>query len=113
MATADPRLGDRRDSRRRRRSDSRLAVTDTIKVVDGSDVTATLDRTTLVAVQTPQAFRRQCFAQPTGREARPRTTPRSSRRWVAESSWLPGGTNRKITEIDDLEWARRTIGVLK
>jgi 2-C-methyl-D-erythritol 4-phosphate cytidylyltransferase len=34
-----------------------LAVSDTIKVVDGTQtVTATLDRTTLVAVQTPQAF---------------------------------------------------------
>jgi 2-C-methyl-D-erythritol 4-phosphate cytidylyltransferase len=34
-----------------------VPVHDTIKVVDGDDtVTATLDRTTLVAVQTPQAF---------------------------------------------------------
>jgi 2-C-methyl-D-erythritol 4-phosphate cytidylyltransferase len=34
-----------------------LPVSDTIKVVDSSQsVTATLDRTTLVAVQTPQAF---------------------------------------------------------
>jgi 2-C-methyl-D-erythritol 4-phosphate cytidylyltransferase len=34
-----------------------LAVSDTIKVVDGAQtVTATLDRSTLVAVQTPQAF---------------------------------------------------------
>jgi 2-C-methyl-D-erythritol 4-phosphate cytidylyltransferase len=34
-----------------------LPVSDTIKVVDGtSTVTATLDRATLVAVQTPQAF---------------------------------------------------------
>jgi 2-C-methyl-D-erythritol 4-phosphate cytidylyltransferase len=32
-------------------------VTDTIKQVSGARVTATLDRTTLVAVQTPQAFR--------------------------------------------------------
>jgi 2-C-methyl-D-erythritol 4-phosphate cytidylyltransferase len=35
-----------------------LPVSDTIKVVDAAQtVTATLDRTTLVAVQTPQAFR--------------------------------------------------------
>ena len=34
-----------------------LPVSDTIKVVDGSQrVTATLDRAALVAVQTPQAF---------------------------------------------------------
>jgi 2-C-methyl-D-erythritol 4-phosphate cytidylyltransferase len=34
-----------------------LPVTDTIKRVDGVDVVETLDRTSLVAVQTPQAFR--------------------------------------------------------
>ncbi len=34
-----------------------LAVTDTVKEVDGLTVTATLDRERLVAVQTPQAFR--------------------------------------------------------
>jgi len=34
-----------------------VAVTDTIKRVEGSIVVGTLDRTTLVAVQTPQAFR--------------------------------------------------------
>ena len=34
-----------------------MPVSDTIKVVDGTQtVTATLDRSTLVAVQTPQAF---------------------------------------------------------
>jgi 2-C-methyl-D-erythritol 4-phosphate cytidylyltransferase len=34
-----------------------IPVTDTIKQVNGSVVCATLDRSTLVAVQTPQAFR--------------------------------------------------------
>jgi 2-C-methyl-D-erythritol 4-phosphate cytidylyltransferase len=34
-----------------------VPVTDTVKQVDGNRVVATLDRATLVAVQTPQAFR--------------------------------------------------------
>jgi 2-C-methyl-D-erythritol 4-phosphate cytidylyltransferase len=34
-----------------------VAVVDTIKRVDGDVVVETLDRSTLVAVQTPQAFR--------------------------------------------------------
>ena len=34
-----------------------VPVTDTVKVVDGGRVIETLDRATLVAVQTPQAFR--------------------------------------------------------
>jgi 2-C-methyl-D-erythritol 4-phosphate cytidylyltransferase len=34
-----------------------VAVTDTVKRVDGSRVVETLDRATLVAVQTPQAFK--------------------------------------------------------
>jgi 2-C-methyl-D-erythritol 4-phosphate cytidylyltransferase len=33
-----------------------VAVADTVKAVDGVTVTETLDRTRLVAVQTPQAF---------------------------------------------------------
>ncbi len=36
-----------------------IPVTDTVKRVQGDQVTATLDRSTLRAVQTPQAFRRE------------------------------------------------------
>jgi 2-C-methyl-D-erythritol 4-phosphate cytidylyltransferase len=36
-----------------------VAVTDTIKRVEGQFVAETVDRSTLVAVQTPQAFRAQ------------------------------------------------------
>ncbi len=39
-----------------------LAVTDTLKRVDGSRVAATVERAGLVAVQTPQAFRRAALA---------------------------------------------------
>lgn len=38
-----------------------LPVTDTVKRVDGSRVVETLDRTDLVAVQTPQAFRAEAL----------------------------------------------------
>lgn len=40
-----------------------LAVTDTMKSVDGDRVTATVDRSALVSVQTPQAFRRTVLAE--------------------------------------------------
>ncbi|HEX2025247.1 MAG TPA: 2-C-methyl-D-erythritol 4-phosphate cytidylyltransferase, partial [Actinomycetota bacterium] len=38
-----------------------LPVTDTLKQVQGDEVTETVDRTDLVAVQTPQAFRREAL----------------------------------------------------
>ena len=40
-----------------------VAVSDTIKQVDGDRVRATLDRASLRAVQTPQGFRREVLAQ--------------------------------------------------
>jgi hypothetical protein len=48
-----------------------IPVTDTIKRVDGEVVVETLDRSTLVAVQTPQAFRAEALraAHATGGEA--------------------------------------------
>lgn len=85
-----------------------VAVTDTIKVVDGAGaVTATPDRSALVAVQTPQAF-----AAPVLREAHAdggdgtddaTLVERAGGRVlvVAGESW-----NRKLTERDDLDWAR-------
>ncbi|MBA3652994.1 MAG: 2-C-methyl-D-erythritol 4-phosphate cytidylyltransferase [Actinobacteria bacterium] len=48
-----------------------VPVTDTVKRVDGGRVAETLDRSTLVAVQTPQAFRAAVLraAHASGREA--------------------------------------------
>ena len=68
-----------------------LPVTDTVKVVDDArNVTGTLDRTTLVTVQTPQAFRAEVLRRrPTVKQPRPLTTPRWSRRWA-----LPCGSSR-------------------
>ena len=89
-----------------------VPVTDTIKVVDASGaVVATPERATLVAVQTPQAFR-GARAAPGPRRGRRRapTTPRSSRRpggrvvTVAGEPW-----NVKITAPDDLERSREWL----
>lgn len=85
-----------------------LAVTDTIKVVDGSGtVTATPDRSALVAVQTPQAFAASVL-----REAHANGDDSTDDAGLVEHAGgrvvvVPGETwNRKITEPDDLEWAR-------
>ena len=96
-----------------------VAVTDTIKAIDrpvdvASDgwgrVVETPDRSRLVAVQTPQAFRadRLRAAHASGSDATDDAA-------LVEAA---GGTvvvvrgdtnNRKITEPGDLEWARRQI----
>ena len=98
-----------------------VAVTDTIKVLDRSVdpatdgwgcVVDTPDRSRLVAVQTPQAFRAE----------RLRAAHRSGSEATDDAALIEaaGGTvvvvrgdtvNRKITEPDDLEWARRHLPV--
>lgn len=86
-----------------------VPVADTIKVVDHDRVVvATPERSTLVAVQTPQAFRAHVLraAHVSGGDA-------TDDAGLVEQS---GGcvvvvdgelTNRKVTEPDDLEWVRR------
>ncbi len=92
-----------------------LAVTDTIKVVqhgaDGSStVIDTPDRSTLVAVQTPQAFRAGALraAHAAGGEATDDAAmiERSGGRVVVVEGAV---TNRKITVPEDLEWARSIV----
>jgi 2-C-methyl-D-erythritol 4-phosphate cytidylyltransferase len=89
-----------------------VPVTDTIKVVehDGPSVTvmSTPARESLVAVQTPQAFRAALLraAHASGRDA----TDDAALVELAGGRVVvvPGDvTNRKITDWDDLEWARR------
>ena len=88
-----------------------VPVTDTVKVVDGSDVTATLDRTTLVAVQTPQAFRAAMLRAAHGQGGSATDDSALVEAMGGRVVVVAGEpTNRKITEPDDLEWARRTIG---
>jgi 2-C-methyl-D-erythritol 4-phosphate cytidylyltransferase len=88
-----------------------IAVADTIKVIDADRaVIDTPDRSTLVAVQTPQAFRASVLraAHAGGGEATDDAA-------LVESA---GGlvvvvagevNNRKITHPDDLEWARNLV----
>jgi 2-C-methyl-D-erythritol 4-phosphate cytidylyltransferase len=88
-----------------------VPVTDTVKVVDAAGVVVdTLDRTTLVAVQTPQAFRADVLrrAHAGGPEATDDAAlvERAGGRVVT----VPGEPwNRKITSPDDLDWARRRL----
>lgn len=91
-----------------------IAVTDTIKVVDDDGVvTATPDRSRLVAVQTPQAFRYASLvaAHASGADA---TDDAALIEAVGGRVVIVDGSpdNRKITVPDDLEWARRRVDEL-
>lgn len=89
-----------------------LPVTDTIKVVDTAGrVVSTPDRATLVAVQTPQAFRSSVL-----RKAHAGGGDGTDDAGLVERT---GGTvvvvsgeadNRKVTHPDDLVWARARAG---
>ena len=96
-----------------------LPVTDTIKVVDVAtaegtmlgDVIATPDRSTLVSVQTPQAFRAAALrgAHRAGGDATDDAAlveAAGGRVVVVEGDPMA----RKITTPDDLEWARAQLG---
>ena len=91
-----------------------VAVTDTIKVVQDGAVVDTPDRSTLVAVQTPQAFRADVLRSAYARAAEDDldatddaalVEAMGARVLVVEGE--PG--NRKITLPEDLEWARRHV----
>ena len=82
-----------------------MAVTDTIKVVDGSAVVSTLDRSSLVAVQTPQGFRAAALrcAHASGGDATDDATLVEGLGGRVE--WVAGSPlNRKLTTGHDLEW---------
>jgi 2-C-methyl-D-erythritol 4-phosphate cytidylyltransferase len=85
-----------------------IAVTDTIKVVDDDGVVIdTPDRSTLVAVQTPQAFRADVLrAAHTGGGA-DTDDAAAVERQGGRVVTVPGEPwNRKITDRDDLLWVR-------
>ena len=89
-----------------------VPVADTIKVTDGAGrVLDTPDRSRLVAVQTPQAFRADVL-----RRAHANGAEGTDDASLVEQA---GGTvvvvdgdprNRKITHPEDLEWARNEVG---
>ena len=90
-----------------------IAVSDTIKVVDAEGtVVATPDRATLVAVQTPQAFRADVL-----RKAHASGSDGTDDAALVEAigcrvvTVAGEPTNRKITDRADLEWAAGQIGV--
>jgi 2-C-methyl-D-erythritol 4-phosphate cytidylyltransferase len=89
-----------------------LPVTDTVKRVSGGVVVETPDRSALVAVQTPQAFRgavlRRAYSQPAAVLARA-TDCASLVEAVGGSVVVVAGEqgNLKITTPDDLAEARR------
>jgi 2-C-methyl-D-erythritol 4-phosphate cytidylyltransferase len=84
-----------------------VPVADTIKIVDDGAVTSTPDRRSLVAVQTPQAFRAEALraAHASGSDGTDDASlveQRGGRVMVVAGELL----NRKITHAEDLEWAR-------
>ena len=92
-----------------------LVPSDTIKVVDESmNVSNTLDRATLVAVQTPQAFRAAALREAHAREKGPQDAATDDAMLVESSGGrirvVPGHTaNLKITTPEDLETAERLL----
>lgn len=88
-----------------------LPVVDTVKQV-GADgvVVATLDRTTLVAVQTPQAFRASSLRAAHAEQPDATDDAAVIEQWGGRVVTVPGEPdNRKITVTDDLEHMR-TMG---
>jgi 2-C-methyl-D-erythritol 4-phosphate cytidylyltransferase len=88
-----------------------LPVTDTIKVVGGDGaVVDTPDRATLVAVQTPQAFRADVLRRAHASGDESTDDAALVERFGGRVVTVPGEPwNRKITEPDDLDWARRWL----
>lgn len=87
------------------------AVTDTIKIVDDHEVVSTLDRSRLVAVQTPQAFRaavlRRAHRAALTAPDEPTDDAAVLEAVGARVVVVEGDPdNRKITLADDLIWAR-------
>ncbi len=86
-------------------------VPDTIKVVDADGaVVETPDRSTLVAVQTPQAFRAAVLRRALASGAEGTDDAALVERFGGRVVTVPGESwNRKITGPDDLDWARRWL----
>jgi 2-C-methyl-D-erythritol 4-phosphate cytidylyltransferase len=88
-----------------------VAVADTIKEVDADGVVvATPDRSRLVAVQTPQAFRAEVLRRAHAGGAEGTDDAALVEAIGGTVVTVPGDPgNRKITGPDDLEWARQRV----
>jgi 2-C-methyl-D-erythritol 4-phosphate cytidylyltransferase len=97
-----------------------LAPSDTIKVVDDNmNVTNTLDRTLLVSVQTPQAFRAAALREAHARAQNSPDTVATDDAMLVEAAGgrvrvVPGHPgNLKITTPDDLATAERLLAAAR
>jgi 2-C-methyl-D-erythritol 4-phosphate cytidylyltransferase len=88
-----------------------IPVPDTIKEIDPEGVVmATLDRSRLVAVQTPQAFRADVLRRAHADGAEGTDDAALVEAAGGRVVTVPGDpANRKITEPADLEWARQQV----
>ena len=87
-----------------------IAVTDTIKIVADGAVVSTPDRSSLVAVQTPQAFRAEILRRAHGGGDASTDDAALVEQIGGHVVVVAGETrNRKITHPDDLEWARQQL----
>lgn len=90
-----------------------LPPADTLKRVDGDRVVETLDRSRVVAVQTPQGFPFQLLhaAHAAWHETEEATDDAAMcERFGAAIAWVPGEpANRKLTDADDWWWAERLV----
>jgi len=88
-----------------------IPVSDTVKVVDDAMVVVeTLDRSRLVAVQTPQAFRAAALRAAHAGETEGTDDASLVERAGGRVVVVPGEPdNRKITVVEDLDWARERV----
>lgn len=88
-----------------------MEVFDTIKVIDRDRVVVgTLDRGSLIAAQTPQAFRADVLRKAHATREEGSDDAVLVERIGGRVVTVPGEPwNRKITEREDLDWARRWI----
>jgi 2-C-methyl-D-erythritol 4-phosphate cytidylyltransferase len=87
-----------------------LPLTDTVKQVDSDVVVATLDRSTLVTVQTPQAFRATALRAAHGNGADATDDAALLERAGCRVVVVDGeATNLKITDPSDLEAAEQFL----
>ncbi len=88
-----------------------LPISDTLKEIDGERIVTTHDRRRFVAAQTPQGFPLDVLREAHAADAGDATDDAVlCERLGVPVTWIAGDRlNRKITEPDDWEWARRQV----